>query len=58
VVAGKEGESKIFWFPKNLIKSCWQTQNQNKGKVNSALPLLFISFGKHQLPGQPAIADK
>jgi hypothetical protein len=23
-----------------------------------ALPLLFISFGNHQIQGQPAIADK
>jgi len=29
-----------------------------KGRVNTALPFSFISFGNHQLPYQPAIADK
>jgi len=31
---------------------------EGKGRVEAALLFLFVSFGNHQLPGQPANADK
>jgi hypothetical protein len=46
-------EEKFVHFKKQGQYSVGKEQ----GRVKSALPFLFVSFGNHQPPCQPAIAD-